>query len=209
MTSPDFRDTVRRRVLPFTGLIPVVLMVPVLAFNLYGLAIALALVSGAAVIAYHLSRGQGVTSLDLLLLGFAAVNAILYFGFDNAVLLDHIDAVIYTALALQAAWTLTQDEPWTTQFTKRTVAPEAWALPEFRAVNQFSTVLWAGCFAACDLLAVAAHQPLRLYAPILLILALAVASRPLARIYLARRLRVTVDALPAPWNDPMAPTEVA
>src|SRR3954466_13931482 len=88
------RDALRRRLLPFTGLIPVVLMVPVLAFNLYGLAIVLSLVSGAGVIAYHLSRGQGVTSLDLVLLSFGLLNAILYFGFDNAVLLDHIDAVI-------------------------------------------------------------------------------------------------------------------
>src|SRR4051794_21639144 len=106
MTAPEQtsgrRDTVRRRLLPFTGLIPVVLMVPVLALNAYGLAIVLTLVSGAGVIAYHLSRGQGVTSLDLILIAFGAVNAILYFGFDNAVLLDHIDAVIYTVLAAQA-----------------------------------------------------------------------------------------------------------
>src|SRR3954452_8471257 len=74
----------RRRLLPFTGLIPVVLMVPVLAFDLYGLAIVLALVSGAGVIAYHVSRGQGVSSLDLILLAFGAINAVLYFGFDNA-----------------------------------------------------------------------------------------------------------------------------
>src|SRR3954452_4817064 len=55
----------RKRLLPFTGLIPVVLMVPVLAFDLYGLAIVLALVSGAGVIVYHVSRGQGVSSLDV------------------------------------------------------------------------------------------------------------------------------------------------
>src|SRR4051794_33996304 len=72
-------------------------MVPVLAMNKYALGIVIALVSGMAVIAYHLARNQGVTSLDLLLIGFAAVNAVLYFGFDNKVLLDHIDAVIYTA----------------------------------------------------------------------------------------------------------------
>src|SRR3954466_12229115 len=90
--SRSRREAVRRRVLPFTGLIPVVVMVPVLALNAYGLAVALALVSGAGVIVYHLARGQGVTSLDLILIGFGAVNAVLYFGFDDAVLLDHIDA---------------------------------------------------------------------------------------------------------------------
>src|SRR3954452_2205307 len=122
LQEPPRREALRRRLLPFTGLIPVLLMVPVLAFNLYGLAIVLSLVSGAGVIAYHLSRGQGVTSLDLILLGFGLLNAILYFGFDNAVLLDHIDAVIYTVLAAPAAWSLVRGPAWTTQFTKRTVA---------------------------------------------------------------------------------------
>src|SRR4051812_37733236 len=89
------RDAVRRRLLPFTGLIPVVVMLPVLALNAYGLAIVITLVSGAGVISYHLARGQGVTSVDLILIGFGVVNAVLYFGFDSAVLLDHIDAVIY------------------------------------------------------------------------------------------------------------------
>jgi hypothetical protein len=59
MTRPEPRAALRRRLLPFTGLIPVILMVPVLALNLYGAAIVLALVSGLAVIAYHLARGQG------------------------------------------------------------------------------------------------------------------------------------------------------
>src|SRR3954447_6827459 len=139
MSHPDSRERLRRRLLPFTGLIPVILMVPVLAFNLYGPAIVPALVSGAAVSAYHVIRGPGATRLDLILLGFGAVNAVLYFGFDNAVLLDHIDAVIYAVLAAQAAWSLLRGPAWTTQFTKRTVAPEAWDLPEFAAVNRFTT----------------------------------------------------------------------
>jgi len=189
----------RRRLLPFTGLIPVVLMVPVLAFDLYGLAIVLALVSGAGVIAYHVSRGQGVSSLDLILLAFGAVNAVLYFGFDNATLLDHIDAVIYTLLAAQATWSLFRDPPWTTQFTKRTVSPEAWELPEFRAVNRFSTAIWAACFAVCDLVALAAGEPWRLYLPIALMVLTALLSRRLARAHLARLLGVPADALPAPW----------
>jgi hypothetical protein len=37
--SQDDHAEMRRRLLPFTGLIPVVLMVPVLAFNLYGLSV--------------------------------------------------------------------------------------------------------------------------------------------------------------------------
>jgi hypothetical protein len=194
------REAVRRRVLPFTGLIPVVVMVPVLALDAYGLAIVLTLVSGAAVIAYHLARGQGVTSLDVMLIAFGAVNAVLYFGFDNAVLLDHIDAVIYSVLAAQATWSLFRDPPWTAQFTRRTVAPEAWELPEFRAVNRFATAIWAACFAACDVIALTAAQPWRLYAPVVLMVGTAVASRRLSRLYLARLLGVSVDALPAPWS---------
>jgi hypothetical protein len=189
----------RKRLLPFTGLIPVVLMVPVLAFNLYGPAIVLALVSGAGVIVYHVSRGQGVSSLDVILLSFGALNAVLYFGFDNTVLLDHIDAVIYTVLAVHATWSLFRDPPWTTQFTKRTVPQEAWELPEFRAVNRFSTAIWAACFAACDVIALAAGEPLRLYLPIALMVLTALVSRRLARGYLARLLGVPADALPAPW----------
>jgi hypothetical protein len=193
------REALRRRLRPFTGLIPVVLMVPVLAFNLYGLAIVLTLISGAGVIAYHLSRGQGVTSLDAILLAFGALNAVLYFGFDNAVLLDHIDAVIYSLLAASATWTLFRDPPWTEQFTRRVVAPEAWERPEFRAMNRFATVMWAACFAACDAVALTAAEPWRLYVPIGLMVATAVASRRLSRRYLARLLGVPADALPAPF----------
>jgi hypothetical protein len=199
MSSPG-RPSLRQRVLPFTGLIPAILMVPVLAANHYALGIIIAIASGLAVIAYHLTRGQGATSLDLLLLGFGCANAVLYFGFDETLLLDHIDAVIYTALAGQAGWSLVRGEPWTTQFTKRTVSPEAWELPEFDAVNRFSTATWAVGFAACDVVALVAQQPLRLYLPLAIMIALAVSSRPLARAYLARRLGVGVGALPAPWN---------
>jgi hypothetical protein len=53
------RSALRQRVLPFTGLIPVVVMVPVLAFNLYAVAIVAGIVSGVAVIAYHVGKGRG------------------------------------------------------------------------------------------------------------------------------------------------------
>src|SRR4051795_2090148 len=165
----------------------------------YGLAIVLALVSGAGVISYHVSRRQGVSSLDVILLCFGALNAVLYFGFDNTILLDHIDAVIYTLLTAHATWSLFRDPPWTTQFTKRTVPQHAWELPEFRAVNRFSTAIWAACFAACDVIALAAGDPLRLYLPIGLMVLTALLSRRLARAYLARLLGVSADALPAPW----------
>lgn len=198
----------RQRLLPFTGLIPVLLMVPVLAFNLYAIAIVLGIAGGTLVIAYHLRQGQGITSLDVLLVAFAAANAVLYFGFDNAVLVDHIDAVIYTLLAAMATTSLLTDTPWTTQFTRRVVSPAVWDRPEFLAVNRASTALWAVGFAACDAMALALDQPLRLYLPIATMVALAVASRPLSRAHLARLLGVPTGALPAEWTEMPASTTV-
>jgi hypothetical protein len=93
---------------------------------------------------------------------------------------------------------LFRDPPWTAQFTKRTVAPEAWELPEFRAVNRLATAVWAACFAVCDVIALTAASPWRLYAPVVLMLVTAVASRRLSRRYLARLLGV--PALLAPWS---------
>jgi prolipoprotein diacylglyceryltransferase len=66
MEEATSRSPLRRRLLPCTGLMPVLPMVPVLAFNLYAVAIVLGIVSGTLVIAYHLRQGQGVTSLDVL-----------------------------------------------------------------------------------------------------------------------------------------------
>jgi hypothetical protein len=193
------RHALLQRLLPFTGLVPVVLIVPLLAFDKYAIAICLGMASGVVVITYHVRRGQGVTSLDVLLLGFASLNAVLYFGFGTAILIKHIDAVIYTLLALQAAYSLLGSEPWTTQFTRRVLPPEVWSRPEFHAMNRFATALWLGCFAVCDVIALVAPQPLRLYLPIGLMVVLAVISRPLSRAYLARQLGVPVGALPAEW----------
>jgi hypothetical protein len=196
------RTSVRQRLLPFTGLIPVILMVPVLAFNLYAVAIGLGIASGAAVIAYHLHKGQGVTNLDVILLGFAVLNAVLYFGFGSSLLIDHIDAVIYTVLSVLAAASLLGGTPWTTQFTRRTTSPVVWERWEFRRINQSSTALWALGFAICDATALVARHPLRLYAPIALMVALAVISRRVARAHLAHLLDVPVAQLPAEWQPP-------
>jgi hypothetical protein len=196
------RDTFRQRILPFTGLIPVLLMVPVLAFDLYAIAIVLGLASGLAVVAFHLRQGQGVTSLDVILLSFAALNAVLYFGFDNAFLVDHIDAVIYTALALHAGASLLGPVPWTAQFTRRVTSPTVWEREEFLAMNRTSTVVWAAGFAMCDAIAVFTEQPWRLYGPIALMIGLAVISRRVARAHLASLLGVPPDQLPAEWVTP-------
>lgn len=175
-------------------------MVPALAFNLNALAIVLSIASGCLVVAYHLRQGQGVTSLDASLLAFAALNAVLYFGFDNAILVDHIDAVIYTLLTLQAATSLLGPTPWTTQFTKRAMSPAVWDRPEFHTINRFSTIHWTLAFAACDAIALLTGQPLRLYGPIAVMVALAIVSRPLARSHLAKLLGVPASALPPEWT---------
>ena len=73
---------------------------------------------------YHLARGQGITSLDLLALAFAIVNLVLYFALDNTWLIEHVAVVFYTLLALQCAVSLVRGDPWTTQFTRRVVTPE-------------------------------------------------------------------------------------
>lgn len=197
--AAGIRWTLRQRVLPFTGLMPVLLMVPLLAFNLYAVAIALGIASGAAVIAYHARMGQGLASLDLALLGFALLNAVLYFGLGSSVLIAHIDAVIYTLLSVTAAVSLLGDAPWTAQFTKRAMPPAVWNRWEFREINRSSTALWAIGFAICDAIALAARRPLRLYAPIAAMIVLAMVSRRVARAHLARLLGVSVAELPPEW----------
>jgi hypothetical protein len=51
------------------------------------------------------------------------------------------------------------------------------------------------CFVACDAVALAVSQPLRVYLPIVLMVGLAAVSRRLARMYLARQLGVLDGAL--------------
>jgi hypothetical protein len=141
-----------------------------------------------------------------MLPGFASPNAVLYFGLSSSLLIDHIDAVIYTLLSVLAAVSLLGDSPWTTQFTKRTISPALWDRWEFHRINQSSTLVWAVGLAVCDAIAIAAKHPLRLYAPIALMLALAAISRRVARAHLARLLGVSVAELPAEWSPAPRPS---
>lgn len=177
----------------FTGLVPVLLMVPILLAHAYAVGVLVAAAGGVLVVAYHLRRGQGVTSLDLLALSFAAVNLVLYFGFGSTLLIRHIDAVFYTLLAVQSLISLVVGRPWTSQFTRRTVVPELWDTPAFDRMNRAATRLWAGCFVACDVAALTLPDPARVWVPVLLMAATVVASRRAARRYLARRLPPAVD----------------
>jgi len=177
----------RSLLLGFTGLIPLVLMVPILMLHLYAAGIIEGLLAGSGVIGYHLARKQGVTSVDLLALAFAAVNAVLYFGFDNRTIIAHLDVAIYTLLTAIIAVSLIRQQPWTTQFAKRMVPPELWEQPAFHTINMKITAIWAAAFATCDLIAMFGSGPIRRYVPIGLLVATAALVPRLARWYRARQ----------------------
>src|SRR3954469_21315392 len=104
--------------LAFTGLLPVLLMVPILIAPAYAAGVIVAVVGCVGVVGYHLARRQGITSLDLLAFLFAVVNVGLYFGLGNSRLLGQGAIAFYTLLALQAAASLVRGDPWTMQFTR-------------------------------------------------------------------------------------------
>jgi hypothetical protein len=163
--------------LAFTGLIPVIVMVPILLLHWYAAGVLVAAAGCVAVVTYHLARRQGVTSLDALALIFAATNVVLYFGLSNEWLIKHVAVVFYTLLAAQCAVSLVQGEPWTTQFTRRTVTPEFAADPRFRAMNVRTTAVWAAAFAACDAISLAAADPVSTWAPVCVMVAAVAVSR--------------------------------
>ncbi|MFC4786359.1 hypothetical protein ACT8ZV_17920 [Nocardioides sp. MAHUQ-72] len=173
----------------FTGLVPVILMVPILLAEAYALGVLVAFVGVAVVIAYHLRRGQGVSSLDALAAAFAVANVVLYFGFDSTLLIEHLDAAFYTLLALQALFSLRGDTPWTTQFSRRTVVPDLWSTDAFVAMNLHTTRLWAACFVLCDVAALTLPDPSRVWVPVALMIATVIVSRRVGRRVLADRLQ--------------------
>ena len=135
----------------FTGLIPLALTLPLLLLHLWTLGIAVSAVSAILVISYHLRRHQGITSLDILSLGFAAANGILYFGFHTTILFEYLDTIIYTLLFGQVLYAQMRGEPWTVQYAKRTVAPELWTTRPFLAANRIISLGWGACFLCCAL----------------------------------------------------------
>lgn len=182
--------------LGFTGLIPVFVAVPILIARLWAVGIVVVLVMGTAVIAYHLLRGQGVTGLDVVTVTFGAVNAVLYFGFHETILLAHIDAVIYTLLFLQVAYSLLRGTPWTVQFAKRSTDPALWNVPQFTQVNRATTVLWAVAFISCDVAALLVPGLAGILVPVAFLVAAALMTRPLARRY-ARHIGVPPESTQA------------
>jgi hypothetical protein len=181
-----------QRLLSFTGLIPVVLTLPILLLQWWTLGILMSLVSGASVIAFHLRRGQEVSGLDALTFCFGAVNAVLYFGWRSTVLLAHLDAVIYTALFAQVLISALRHTAWTTQFASRSVAPELWSSPAFLAGNRFVSLLWGVAFFASDVACLAGQGDFtRRYLPVALMLGTAILTPRAARWY---GLRVTTSS---------------
>src|SRR3954451_1164262 len=133
MSVPEIRSS--SPWLAFTGLLPVVLMVPILIAHAYAAGVIVAAVGCVVVIVYPLAGGQGVTSLDVLALLFAVVDVVLSFGLGNTWLIGHVAIVFYTLLALQSAASLFRGDPWTMQFTRRVVGPEFVTDPRFRRMN--------------------------------------------------------------------------
>ena len=187
MSVPDIRSS--SPWLAFTGLIPVVLMVPILLAHWYALGVMVAVVGCVGVVAYHLMRRQGVTSLDVLALVFAAVNVVLYFVVGNKWLIEHVAVVFYSLLSAQCAVSLARQEPWTMQFTRRVVTPEFAADPRFRAMNVWTTGIWTVAFAACDALSLALGGAAGTWLPVAVMAAAVVISRLTGRLYLTRRRR--------------------
>ncbi|MGN6635074.1 MAG: hypothetical protein ACTHJ6_06365 [Oryzihumus sp.] len=167
--------------LAFTGLLPVLLMVPILLVHAYALGVIVAAAGCLAVVGYHLARGQGITSLDLLALAFAVVNLCLYFLTHSTWLIEHVAVVFYTLLAAQCLVSLLRGDPWTAQFTRRVVTPEFLTDPRFRVMNVRATVVWAVAFVACDILALALHGPVSIWLPVCVMVAAVVASRVMGR----------------------------
>jgi hypothetical protein len=175
--------------LAFTGLLPVVLMVPILIAHAYAAGVIVAVVGCVGVIAYHLVRRQGITSLDVLALLFAVVNVVLYFGLGNTWLIGHVAIVFYTLLALQSAVSLFRGDPWTMQFTRRVVRPEFVADPRFRRMNVRTTVVWTVAFVACDALSILVHGAAGTWLPLVVLALAVVVSRVTGRLYLNATMR--------------------
>jgi hypothetical protein len=175
--------------LAFTGLLPVVLMVPILIAHAYAAGVVIAVVGCVGVVAYHLVRRQGITSLDVLALLFAVVNAVLYFGLGNPWLIGHVAIVFYTLLALQSAVSLFRGDPWTMQFTRRVVRPEFVADPRFRRMNVRTTVVWTVAFVTCDALSILVHGAAGTWLPLVVLALAVVVSRVSGRLCLTATMR--------------------
>ncbi len=173
--------------LSFTGLIPVVLTIPILILHLWTISIIVTIVSAIIVISYHLVKKQGITSLDIFSLLFGLVNAVLYFGFHSTLILQHLDTVIYSILLLQVVFSLLQGKPWTEQYARRSVAAELWTTKPFHETNRFLTILWGIVFFACDLISLFVSSDLpRTLLPVILLVLLAVLTPRLSRWFAAR-----------------------
>ncbi len=173
--------------LALTGLIPLILSLPLYLLGLWTPAVIVGILITLGVIVYHRRIGQGVTSLDLLTLIFGVANAVLYFGFKSDILNEHIAVVIYSILLAQVAASLLHGDPWTLQYAKRSNPRELWDTPAFVAANRFVTVVWGGAFLLCDLAALFGGGALRYYIPIALLVVVAAVTQRLAVWYARTR----------------------
>ncbi len=138
--------------LSFTGLIPLVLTIPLLLVHLWTICIIVTIASSLIVMGFEMRSGHGVGSINMLTLLFGLANAVLYFGFHTTLLLQNLGTVIYTLLCAQVVYSLLRKDPWTVQFAKRSVPEAVWATRAFREANLALTILWGGVFLIDDLI---------------------------------------------------------
>ena len=69
------------------------------------------------------------------MIGFAALNAVLYFGFGDRTIVANLDIAIYTIVAAMIVLSLIRRRPWTEQFAKRMVPAHMWERPAFHTIN--------------------------------------------------------------------------
>ncbi len=167
----------------FTGLIPLALTLPFLFLQWWRAAIVVGTLMALVVIAYHVRRRQGVTSLDVFSLAFGLTNAVLYFGFGSTVLLRRLDTVFYSLLFGQVVVAQLRGVPWTVQYAKRVVAPEVWATRPFIAANRLVSMCWGACFLSCALISLTPPGIGRTLIPVALLLAMAFMTPRLSRWY--------------------------
>ena len=170
--------------LSFTGLLPLALAMPILLLHLYAVGIVVSVLSAAAVIGYHVRRGQGVTALDVAALLFGLLSGVLYFGFHDTTLPEHLGTVFYILLGVQIVWYALRGEPWTLQYARRSAPPILWTNPAFIAGNWASSALWGAGFFVCAALSVLlSGTTIGIYLPLVLLVTFALLTRPLGRWY--------------------------
>ncbi len=177
----------------FSGIVILILTLPLFILNLWSVSIIVTIVLALAFVGYALLKGRKVGSLDVVWLTFGVINAVLYFGFKNTILLQHLDTLIYTVLLAMIVLSLIQRRPWTEQYARRTTPPEFWETKAFHSINFTITVVWGIAFLLCDLVSLLLDRGSRAIVEAVILVVVAVMTPTLGRL-LARRFQTKQNA---------------